>query len=115
MFSENLEKKKFGLHVWWEDHRTLDIKHGSQNWLFDFPHRVTKLIFLQSRDAEDRRPCRERDFWKDRRFMVLDARGIAHNFERYKLNEAPPNKQDRCIDIATDGIYFYSRHLVGQN
>ena len=52
-FSEDLVEKQFGLQIFWEDHKTLDIKHDSQNWKHDMDHRIVKFVYVNNRSDDD--------------------------------------------------------------
>ena len=88
-WTEDLEEKQFGLQIFWEDHKTLDIKHGSEGWKWDMPYRITKFVYLNKRDPDDKRGLQERDLWRDKRLMILDAGGNTHHIDKMWWHKAP--------------------------
>lgn len=113
-FTENLELKEFGLQIYWEDDRQIEIRHGSQNWRWPQQHRMVKIQYLHRRDDEETRGYASRDLWKDKKMMFLDAGGNSHRLDGFWWHHQHKKVHNKCIDIQTDGNRYYTKHLLGK-
>ena len=101
-FSEDLDNQQFGLQIFWEDGKTLDIKHGSAGWKWEQTDRIVKILYLNRRDEEETRNYTSRDLWKDKKLIMLDAAGQTHHLDGFWWHHAHKKLDDKCIDIAHD-------------
>lgn len=89
------------------------MRHKSgENWRWDWPNRPVKLVYLDKRDLDELKPTAKREMWKDRKTILMDAAGNSYQVDGFWLHKPPIKMKEGCIDITSDGVHFFSKHLM---